>query len=778
MRDVLRAVLVEDSETDAKLVRSALAACARRIEWVRVEEAATLREALAAGGWDIVLSDWSMPRFSALGALEVVKGAGVDLPFIIVSGTIGEEAATDAMRAGAHDYVYKDRLARLGPAVEREIREREERAARRVAEGALRASEARFRWLWDSGLIVINVGDTRGKFTEINEAGVRMLGYTREELVSGRIGWDDLTASERRGADEAARAEQATRGVAAPQETELIHKDGHRIPVLLAATVLDGAGEGAATIGIAIDLTERKRAEAEARHHEARFGRLADAGIVGIAYGDVHGKHSHANDAFLRMVGYTREELLAGAVDWGRMTPPEWRDANEHALEQLRTRGVAPPWEMELFHKDGSRVPVLVGVAMLDYPECIAFTADLTERKRAEMALRETEKQLRHSQKMEAVGRLAGGVAHDFNNLLSVILSYCDVILTELKSSDPIRGDVEEVHRAGTRAAELTRQLLLFSRQQVVDPKVLDLNQLLSGMEKMLGRLVGEDVTLRAIPGPSLGRVLADPGSIEQVVMNLVVNARDAMPDGGAVTFETRNVTLDDAYARGHVGVCPGPYVRLAVKDTGAGMDKATLARIFEPFFTTKEIGKGTGLGLSTVFGIVHQSGGHLWVESEPGAGTTFGIYLPRVDAALPEPRSLPPSPGSLRGTETILLVEDEDSVREVVRGVLVRHGYTIVGARNAGEALLHCEQHTAPIHLLLTDVVMPQMGGPELARRLLKGRQEMKVLCMSGHAADTAFGQGAAAAGFAFLHKPITVESLTRKVREVLDATSRSSGV
>ena len=769
MRDVLRAVLVEDSETDAKLVRSALAACARRIEWVRVEEAATLREALAAGGWDIVLSDWSMPRFSALGALEVVKGAGVDLPFIIVSGTIGEEAATDAMRAGAHDYVYKDRLARLGPAVEREIREREERAARRVAEGALRASEARFRWLWDSGLIVINVGDTRGKFTEINEAGVRMLGYTREELVSGRIGWDDLTASERRGADEAARAEQATRGVAAPQETELIHKDGHRIPVLLAATVLDGAGEGAATIGIAIDLTERKRAEAEARHHEARFGRLADAGIVGIAYGDVHGKHSHANDAFLRMVGYTREELLAGAVDWGRMTPPEWRDANEHALEQLRTRGVAPPWEMELFHKDGSRVPVLVGVAMLDYPECIAFTADLTERKRAEMALRETEKQLRHSQKMEAVGRLAGGVAHDFNNLLSVILSYCDVILTELKSSDPIRGDVEEVHRAGTRAAELTRQLLLFSRQQVVDPKVLDLNQLLSGMEKMLGRLVGEDVTLRAIPGPSLGRVLADPGSIEQVVMNLVVNARDAMPNGGKLTIETASVELDDDYARAHADVKPGQYVMVAVTDSGSGMDAATRERIFEPFFTTKERGKGTGLGLSTVFGIVRQSDGHVWVYSELGVGTTVKVYLPEAHVEVAVVKAAPDPTETRRGSETVLLVEDEGSVRTITRTILERHGYRVLEAQSGGDALLICEQYKATIHLLLTDVVMPLMSGRQLAERLVLVRPAMKVLFMSGYTDDSIVRHGVLDSDVAFLQKPITPDRLTRKLREVL---------
>jgi CheY-like chemotaxis protein len=315
----------------------------------------------------------------------------------------------------------------------------------------------------------------------------------------------------------------------------------------------------------------------------------------------------------------------------------------------------------------------------------------------------------------------------------------------------------------------------MFSRQQVVQPRVLDLNELLSGIGKMLRPLVGERVELAIVPGTSLGHLRADPGSIEQVVMNLVVNARDAMPGGGKLTIETANVTLDEAYAKTHVDAKPGAYVMLSVTDTGVGMDKPTLARIFEPFFTTKARGKGTGLGLSTVFGIVQQSGGTVWVYSEPGVGTTFKIYLPRVDADIHVVD--PPAEETVRrGLETILLVEDEDQVREVAHGILRRHGYRILAARNAGEALLLSEQHVGPVHLMLSDVVMPQMSGPTLAKRLAASRPEMRVLFMSGYTDDAAVRHGVIVAEVAYLQKPLTVETLTRKVRSVLDAESSGS--
>jgi PAS domain S-box-containing protein len=609
-----------------------------------------MHAALERKPWDVVISDWSMPRFSAPAALAVLRATGLDLPFIIVSGTIGEDAAVEAMRAGAHDYVLKDKLGRLPAAIERELRECRERAARREAEAALRESDARFR-------------------------------------------------------------------------------------------------------------------------------RLAESGLFGLVIGDRGGRVLDANDTFLRMVGHSRDEVVAGRVSWKETTPPEWVDSNLRALDQLRATGVARPWEKEYCRTDGTRVPVLVGAATLDDERIIAVSIDLTERKqaeagrrRAEEALRNSEDQLRQAQKMEAVGRLAGGVAHDFNNVLSVIMSCGEFVLEELGPDHPSRADVEEIRKAASRAAGLTRQLLLFSRQQVVEATVLDLQAIVGPMEKMFRRLVGEDVELVVVPPESPGRIEADRSHIEQVILNLVVNARDAMPRGGHLTIETANVVLDAEYARTHLPAKAGPYVMLRVTDTGIGMDRETQARIFEPFFTTKDLGKGTGLGLSTVFGIVQKSAGHIWVESEPGKGATFKVYFPRVEADAEEARA-PAAPSTLRGTETILLVEDEPQVRATVLAILRRQGYRVLVAEGAAEALHLAENHPDPIDLLLTDVVMPKMSGPELAGRLQEVRPGVKVLCMSGYTDDSVFRHGFVESAVAFILKPLTPESLTRKVREVLEA-------
>jgi two-component system cell cycle sensor histidine kinase/response regulator CckA len=388
-------------------------------------------------------------------------------------------------------------------------------------------------------------------------------------------------------------------------------------------------------------------------------------------------------------------------------------------------------------------------------------------------ARKHLEEQLREAHKMNAVGTLAGGVAHDFNNLLSVVLGYASLVSRKMNAGDPRRADLEEIERAAQRAVALTRQLLAFGRQQILQPRIVNLNDVATSMARMLRRLIGEDIELTVVASSNLGLVEVDPRQVEQILMNLAANARDAMPHGGKLILETANVDLDPEYVRGHLGTTAGPHVMLAVSDNGCGMDKATQARIFEPFFTTKETGKGTGLGLATVFGIVKQSGGTVWVYSEPGKGTTLKIYFPLAAAArLPEARdsAIPPDRSLNAGTETILLVEDDEHVRGVVRSILKELGYRVLDAQGGGDAFFLCEQHAGAIQLLLTDVVMPRMNGRQLSDRLRAIRPDMKVLFMSGFTSHAIVHKGILDEDVAFLQKPITPETLARKVREVLD--------
>jgi PAS domain S-box-containing protein len=523
-------------------------------------------------------------------------------------------------------------------------------------------------------------------------------------------------------------------------------------------------------LGVATDITGRKRTEEALRDAEERYRLLFDSNPLPMwVYDRDTLEFLAVNDAAVSRYGYSRDEFLS-------MTIKDIRSAaNVPALldniSHESGANSAGSWQHQ--KKDGSVIEVEIMSHVLVFAgrnAKLVLANDVTERNSALAALVETEEQLRQSQKLEGVGQLAGGIAHDFNNLLTVIIGFSSLAMRSLQAEDPLLGNLQEIKKAGDRATSLTRQLLAFSRRQVLQPKVLNLDSVVSEMEKMLRRIIGENIDLRAVLEPTLGNVNADPGQIEQILLNLVVNARDSMPNGGKLTIETDNVYLDEEYVKHHLGAQVGPHVMLAVSDTGHGMDQQTIPRIFEPFFTTKELGKGTGLGLSTVYGIVKQSGGNIWVYSEVGKGTTFKIYLPRVDAEVEEYRRAVDEATRASGSETILLVEDEEMLRKLARQTLGGKGYQIIEAANGDEAITLSKQHEESIHLLLTDVIMPGMNGRELATRLLETRPSLRVVFMSGYTDDAIVHQGVLDESANFIQKPFSPDSLCSKVREVLD--------
>jgi PAS domain S-box-containing protein len=525
--------------------------------------------------------------------------------------------------------------------------------------------------------------------------------------------------------------------------------------------------ERAVRYALALHAEERQRRHAEraVRESEERFRALVEHSHEVLMLIDAQGTFMYVTPSARRFVGWSAEEMVGRSL-FEFAHPDDIDIVGSRFTESLTHPGRSIVSEVRFRHADGTwRILEGIAVNRLDDPMMRAIVVnarDVTERRRLE-------DQLRQAQKMEAVGQLAGGVAHDFNNLLTAIIGYCNLVLEELPEDGVIRQDLEEIRSAGERAATLTRQLLAFSRRQMLQPQVIDLNALVRQIEKLLRRLISEDVELVTALAPSLATVRVDPASIEQVLINLAVNARDAMPLGGRLTIETANVELDEAYAVTHAVVVPGRYVMVAVGDTGHGMDEPTRARVFEPFFTTKELGKGSGLGLATAYGIVKQSGGYIWVYSEPGHGSVFKVYLPQTDAHALRPSRDPAADDVARGWETVLLVEDEDAVRALAREVLRRYGYTVLEARHGLDALRVAERHPEDIHLMITDVVMPHMSGRDLAERLRSARHTMKVLFMSGYT-DHAVMHRDLTPGSAFLQKPFTPDAFARKVRTVLD--------
>lgn len=638
---LIRALILEDSIDDAELVVRHIRKDGFNIEWDRVQTAADMRTALETKTYDVILADYTMPQFSAIDGLQILQKSGLNLPFIIVSGSIGEEIAVEALKAGANDYMMKNNLSRLCPAIEREIREAEIRQKTILAEKALEESENKYRLLADNTIDCIWLTDLELNFKYVNPAILSMLGFTQDEWIGSNLS-DHCHPGDLESISSIAMAElkKGPESTGITFETRLLHKNGETVPVEITGRILfDNNGKPEGFQGITRNISERKQLE----------------------------------------------------------------------------------------------------------------------------------EQLRQSQKMEAIGVLAGGVAHDFNNILQAIFGYTDLASTSLSEDDPGFGYIKEIRRSADRAADLTRQLLAFGRKQILIPRDINLNDLINDLLKMLKRLISEDIKFKFIPGNNPGTVHADPGQIEQVIINLCVNSRDAMPEGGNLTIETKNILVIEDYCINYPWTRQGRYMQLTVTDTGCGMDESICKVIFEPFFTTKDVNKGSGLGLSTVYGIVRQHNGFVHVYSEKGRGTAFKVYLPIIDRPAEHITTTVKEtvPG---GTETILVAEDDETVRRLVRHMLKEAGYSVLMAKDGLEAIEIFKQNKDRISLVLLDVVMPEMSGREVYKKILEISPNIKTIFTSGYSSNAVHTSFINDMRMQLISKPYDLDTLLREIRAAID--------
>ena len=752
-------------------------------------------QALRDQEFDLLLTDLRMPEMDGISLLRAALEIDKSLVGILMTGQGTIATAVDAMKMGAMDYVLKPlKLSVVLPVISRALnlrRLRMENIQLLETVGIYELSMA-IAFAVDSETIIRKMADAAFHQGEARSVSVFVptpdgkewlvavsLGENSDELQGRKLPMSTWLAATDVNADE----DTSLHSVPGSSITNIA--SGLAIPMLAAGRVIGIlnlcpdrperpvplgriktlnilAGTAAAALNSASLLQELRTAE-------QRYRRLADnAPDVVFRYElSPQPRCVYMSPAVTKLSGYTPENFYAEPRLLSKLVAPEDHDSLEAIFAgdtepKTTTLRWTPPdrspiW-IELHHvfmRDKEGRPIAIdGIAR-----------DVTERINLES-------QLRQSQKLEGVGQLAGGIAHDFNNLLTVILGRSQMLQKKLGETSPLQRDVDLIHKTAERAASLTRQLLAFSRKQLLQPRVVDLNTIVTDMGKMLQRLIGEQIELITVLNPDLGRVKVDPGQMEQVILNLAVNARDAMPQGGKLTIETGDAVLDETYSRRYVSVKPGHYVMLAVTDSGCGMDAQTQGRIFEPFFTTKELGKGTGMGLSTVYGIVKQSGGNIWVYSELGSGSAFKVYLPRVEDAADQIPGIRKNRQSTRGTETILLVEDEETVRELSEEILRDEGYKVLVAANGVEAVKVCETHVGPIDLVITDVVMPKMGGPELARQLDVLRPSAKMLFLSGYTNASIAHNNVLKGDAGFLQKPFTAETFRCRVREILDAT------
>jgi two-component system cell cycle sensor histidine kinase/response regulator CckA len=718
--------------------------------------------------FDLALVDIKLPDILGNKLIDQLTALSPRTEFILVTGYASLESAVEAVRK-KRIVSYESKpidIDRLLSVINQVIK-------RRRAEESLKKSEKRYEQFVENlneGIWVIDK-DAYTRF--VNRRMAEMLGYKVEDMMGKHL---SSFMDERGGEVCKHHLQRWNGGIREQCNLEFLQKDGRRTYTTLeAGPIMDDEGNSIGAIAAVIDITERQRAEEALRESESILRSFFESpgsmrGIIELTNDDL----LHISDNTLASTFFRKpKECMRNRFSTELGVPEEVIDIWIGHCEESRQKEQAVRFEYvhptESEDRHFSAVVSYLGAGASGRPRFAYVMDDITEQKQSDKKMKDLQEQLLHSQKMEAIGLLAGGFAHDFNNSLTLIKVCSQLGLFDLKEGDPLREKFEMIYKATDHSARLANQLLVFSRRQVMEMKVLDLNNLLRELDKMLRRVIGEDIELVNILAENLGRVKVDPSQIEQVVLNLALNARDAMPHGGKLTIETANVRLDDEYDRGHMEMAPGSYVMLMVGDTGVGMTEEVKNRIFEPFFTTKRNGSGTGLGLSVVYGIVKQSGGYIRVYSEPGEGSTFKFYLPRVDGPLDEENKTGFMEYLPSGSETLLLVEDEKEVRTLMTEILKRQGYQVLAAANAGEALLLYEQHQGPIHLILTDVIMPGMGGPALVEHLRAVKPEMKAIFMSGYSDKRMPSDDGR--NINFIQKPFSLERLARKVRQVLES-------
>jgi two-component system, cell cycle sensor histidine kinase and response regulator CckA len=760
-----RVLVIEDNPADFRLLREGLFDVgAFNVNLTGVGTLGKAIELLRSEKFDVALLDLSLPDTDGLEGLKGIQQAAPELPVLVITGRDDSKLAVRAVREGAQDYLVKGRVD--GHLLVRAMRYAEERK-RNLLE--LQRREERFRSLLENALDIITVIDQNGNIQYASPSVERVLGYRPEQLL-GIHAVSLIHPQDAPRIISAWKTGKATMPTTA--ECRLKHRDGRwRVLEAIGHSLLDDPIVAGVVIN-ARDITERKEAEEGLRDANERLRAVIEASPLAIYAIDLKGCVLGWNRAAETIFGWTETETIGNELP---IVPLEGRAEFHELLAWARAGKTTGPFESRYMRKDSVSIDVNIWSSLLrgesgQVMAVVVVVADVTERRRLE-------EQFRQSQKMEAIGRLAGGVAHDFNNLLTVITGYSQLALTRMPASTEVVADLQEVLDAADRAASLTKQLLTLSRRQVVKPTLLDLNTVVNDMQRMFTRIIGEDIQFQTRLSPGLRQVRADRGQLELVLLNVCVNARDAMPGGGQLIIESANVDLNsnDVPAR-TVSNLSGPCAMIAITDTGCGMNAQVRAHIFEPFYTTKEPGKGTGLGLSTSYGIVRQHGGDIWVYSEPGAGTTFKIYLPAADPHAVDPKSKTQAI-AVGGTETILVVEDDPTVADGMREALEMHGYRILLATEPALALEIATGHAHPIHLLLSDMVLQTAHGVDLARQISRLRPGIKMLFVSGYTDAPAPGQPFLEPGVAFLEKPFAPEALAAKVREVLQEDTRRQG-